>query len=381
MAFGLTDQGFIAPRAADLLKEIRDAYEQKTGLTIDWSSDVFLGVITAVISDRAGDLSEMLQAVADSRNPDNATGKALDTISAIVGVTRQQATYSMVDLGLVGDSGTVVPAGSEVEGDDGTLWYTNNDVSLATGTLAFVTASPAEKGHIDAPLGTITKINNPVSGWDSVTNTGAANPGRERETDSALRLRRQESLQIPGAGSVNAMRANILQVDGVQAAVVIDNPSDSATVIEGVALDPHSFAVVVYPSLTILQQSELARKIYELAPAGIKSMGPESAQVVGLDGHAKTVRWSIATEVECDVEIKIWGVDAASVEDEIKDKVEEYFDELSVGEPARILALLGVVSDVTGVTSADVTINGSAQDIEPSLSEILVLDNNDVVDG
>lgn len=369
--FGLSDYGFLAPRAIDLLDQIRADYEAETGLTIDWAPDAFLGVITAIVADRAGDLSEMLQALADSRDPDSATGHQLDTIAAIVGVTRLPAAYSAVDLTLYGDPGTFIPQGSEVEHPNGTLWRTAEDVTIGGGGTATVEARPLETGAITAPASSTWEITTPVDGWESVETFSDATPGRDRESDSELRLRRRQSLQIAGSASVEAIRAHILNVEGIQAAVVVDNDRKTTEIVAGLTLPASSFAVVVYPpALTGAQERALAEEIYGRAPIGIESIGNEEIVIAGEDGFDKTVRFSYAEEIPVDVDVTYTG--DVGLEAEIVAEVEAYFSGLGVGEPARILAILGRLSAVPGVESATVLFDASSADIIPEITQIAV---------
>lgn len=79
-------------------------------------------------------------------------------------------------------------------------------------------------GPIPAPVGTLTEILTPVSGWSSINNTKAGATGRLTETDSELRIRRQNSLRLLGAATVEAIRARILQeVTGVTSCFVFEN--------------------------------------------------------------------------------------------------------------------------------------------------------------
>lgn len=369
--FGLTDAGFLAPRAADILERMRSEYEDQTGLAINWASNIFLRTITAVAADRIGSLSEMLQALADSRDPDNATGYMLDIICALVNVYRRQATFSRVDLTLGGDSGTVVPQGSEVRDSLDQIWITTEAVVIDGTTV--VEARAEVKGAVSATAGTITEITTPVSGWSTATNVSSATEGDERETDPELRARRLDSLQITGASAINAIRSAVAELDGVQAAVVIDNDEDTSETVAGITLDPHSYAVIVYPALTTTQQEALIREIYSRAPAGIKSIGTNSGTVTGNDGHEKIIRWRYAVEVPTDVTITVSGVDAGDVEDEIEAAVTAYFDGLSVGEGAYVLEIQGILAGIDGVKSGTVAFSAGAPDVEPTITEIVTL--------
>lgn len=364
--FGLTDDGFVAPRSTDLLDQIRTEYENRTGLSIDWADDLFLGIMTQVIAEVAGRQSEMLQAIADSRDPDNATGHQLDTLASIVGVERLEAEFSAVDLDLGGDAGTIVEEGSEVEHPKGTLWYTQDTVEIP----ATVEARPEETGPITAEESTDWEINTPVEGWDSVESQEDATLGRNRETDAQLRLRRQQSLQVVGAAARNAIRSNILEVEGVDAAVVVENDTSVEQTIDGLTLDPKSFSVVVYPALTIDQSEELAAEIYRRAPVGIKSIGDESATVTGEDGFDKTIRWNIANEVTVNVDVEYTG--ESGLESDIESVVTGYFEGLDVGDAARRLPILGAISDIENVDTASVELDGAAQDVEIEITEIAI---------
>lgn len=372
----LTDQGYTAPRAAELLEQIRAEYETRTGLVIDWDADVFLGVITAVLSERVGSLSELTQALADSRDPDNATGYQLDTIAAVVGVTRIPAAVSRVDLTLTGTPGTVIPEGSEVGAVDGELWITTDSATIEAGGTVQVEARATRTGPIVAAAGEVNEIVTPVDGWDEVTNADAATPGRDRETDAELRLRRQQSLQITGSAAVNAIRSAVLQVEGVSAAVVVDNVLKVTADVGGIDLPASSLAVVVYPAaLTVAQAGEVGRVIYERAPAGIETTGAEVVEITGADGYTKEIRFRYAVEIPVAVGVTVTGASPGAVEDEITSAITDYFAARSVGEPVRVLQILGLLSEIEDVDSATVTLNGSASDIVPDLTEIAVLDS------
>lgn len=79
-------------------------------------------------------------------------------------------------------------------------------------------------GVVPCPIGSLTVILTPVAGWESVTNLKAGVTGRNTETDAQLRLRRQNSIRILGAGTVEAIRSRLLQqVPGVTQALVFEN--------------------------------------------------------------------------------------------------------------------------------------------------------------
>ena len=79
-------------------------------------------------------------------------------------------------------------------------------------------------GPIAAPINTLTEILTPISGWISINNLKAGVTGRFIETDAELRIRRNNSLRLLGAGTVESIRARLLQqVPGVISALVFEN--------------------------------------------------------------------------------------------------------------------------------------------------------------
>jgi uncharacterized phage protein gp47/JayE len=79
---------------------------------------------------------------------------------------------------------------------------------------------------IACPANSLTQILSPVGGWNSINNPVAGITGQYIETDAALRIRRQNSIQLSGNATVEAIRAHLLQdVPSVISALVFENVS------------------------------------------------------------------------------------------------------------------------------------------------------------
>ncbi len=294
--FGLTDEGYTAPRTADFLalmqQEILDELDAR-GLStdIDFERDVMWGIMTTVTANRLGKLGEGNQAVYNAFDPNNAGGVQLDSLGSVVGVNRLEATESRVTLrcGTTGADPVELTQGSITEGggDDGKArWILLADGTIPAASTVDLLFEAQEAGETDAAIGEIDTIVTPIDGWETVTNLAAATPGRDRETDQEYRIRRQESLQITGGRSLNALRAQLLTLDGVLGAGVIDNDLATSETVEGVTLAPHSVAVFIHPStITTAEKQAIAQQIYDQIAAGIDTNGTAVvATVTGLDG-------------------------------------------------------------------------------------------------
>lgn len=384
---GLTDDGYLAPRGADFLALIRSTFEARLvelGFTesVDWSADTFLGLVTTAMADQLGSLSEMNQAVYDAWDVNNATGIQLDNLALIVGVTRTPATYSQVEVTITGDSGTVIPQGAIIEhATTASRWATTEDVTLSAGTGTVIVRAQ-DAGAVAADADTLTVIVSRQSGWSAVTNADPATPGEPRETDAALRLRRQQAIQTAGSASLNAIRAAILGLgDFISACVVVENTSTATATVSGISLAAHSVGIVVHPdTLTTAQKTDLAQAIYDHVAAGIATNGAQSATVTGLDGFAKTLRWEWAGETTLNVATTVIlasGYELADVDVPIQEAIAEYVLTLDVGQAAYSGAFVLIAMGIEGVKQATVTLNAGAS-VVPDGADLLVLGTNTV---
>ena len=384
-SYWLSDEGFIAPRAADFLTLIRDAYEEKTQLTIDWSADTFLGTITTVMADQLGGLGELSQSVYDAMDPNNATGLQLDNLALIVGVARNPASYSVCTVTCSGTVGAAITKGALVEGggtDGHARWAATVDAVIGGGGTVDVLFQAQDAGAVQATTGTLITRVTILDGWDGATNAAPATPGEDRESDSALRKRRQISLQTAGSRSLNALRANVLALDGMQACVVVENQTLDTLVVDGISLAPISIGVVVYPNvLTVDQQKALATVLYEIVPFATATSGSEVATVTGADGVQHPMRWTYATTQAVAVAIVVVlksGYELDDVQQPLVDAFAEYFLALGVGDAARILSGYALIATVEGVEAAALTYDGGATDIEPDATVLLLLSGTTV---
>jgi len=200
----------------------------------------------AIWSEQLALLDEQVQYAYMSRDPATAVGQALNDIADYAGIERQDATFSTGVVQLTGVNGTLVPAGSRIRNNDtGTLWALNAAVSISGTTSADVTATTA--GALPASIGTLTEIADPVAGWQSVNNSQPALQGRDQESDNAFRLRRNQSVSLPGANQVDNIFSAVANVDGVVQTRVYENSTSSSAVSSGnpYGLDQHSIAIFV----------------------------------------------------------------------------------------------------------------------------------------
>lgn len=350
MTAGLTSTGFEAKTLEAILADIETAQRATIDPTLDTSAESVVGALNASAATKLRELWELLAVLYASRSPRNASLEALDALCAITGTARKSATKGTVTLSLTILHGATVPAGSvvHVAGDVANRWVTLDAVTNTLGSVgsyaALTVAAEAETaGHRPAYAHTITEIATPVSGWAFADNVFDADPGRDVETDAALRLRREREVQGAGAGTVGAITAALSAVTSVRQVVVFENPTDT---LDADGLPPHSIeALVLGGSDTLIRSALWATK-----PAGIRTHGSTTGTTLDADGVARSVAFTRPTEVSVYLTFVVAvRRDTYAGGAAVKSAALAVGETLLAGDPVRLSTLIRAVMGVAGV--------------------------------
>ena len=229
----ITDQGITGRSLNEYLGDIKTrtlAIDPEWNLDPDSPDGQRIGIDAELLAN----LDEAVVGSYRSKDPDSATGEALRDIGKISGVPIRDATYSIAPVTLSGQSGSAIPAGSQIRSRiDNTLWLTTSVIVIGVGQTGTGFAICTTPGRILAGPGELTKIGTPFGGWSAVTN-GEAAAGEDAERDEDFRKRRNDSVARPGSNMRDNMLANIASVTGVTDVKVLENSSDSPFDIDGV---------------------------------------------------------------------------------------------------------------------------------------------------
>ncbi len=286
---GLTSTGFETKTITEIIDEINASLRNLLGQNLSLDAATVLGIQVGVISDRIVELWELADDVYGSQYPDSAVDAALDGVCAITGTIREVAKKSSVTATLNIDAAVTVLAGSVVSVDGNPLarFVTLAD-ALGPGPGAqdvAVEMEAEETGPSAAPTGTLTVIETPVAGWNSSTNAADAVLGSDIETNTALRLRRESELQAGGAGTVDAQRGGLLQVDDVTEVKVFENVT---LITDGDGVPGKATEAVVLGGA----DQDIIDKIWEKKGGGIETHGSESGTAIDSQGDSHTIEFS-----------------------------------------------------------------------------------------
>lgn len=374
MATFVTSTGFNKKILTDIKSELEKEFKEEFGEDIDIDSNEVFGQIIGILAKREADLWDLAEEIYHSIDPNQASGKSLDSTVSLNAITRLPSTPTFSKETLIeGDEGTTVISGKLARQKNTTFDYSlDTDVTISKETaskgaisVSTVTAfntytvtinltdydyvagggddelailnglktlieagswtgtptvdteevililedltvnfsfditgdleiseiwvkgdfTSIESGPNTLPANSLTEIQTPVSGWNNVNNPSAGITGRNSESDSELRIRRERSV-IRGSATDVAIRASLLnETENVISAKVTSNRT-LATDIEG--RPPKSFECVVQGGL----DADIANTIWVNMPSGIESYGNTTVVIADSQGVEQTINFS-----------------------------------------------------------------------------------------
>lgn len=176
---GLTDQGFVIKRLADILADDRALAVQlfidlvQPGDVVDTSDSSALGRLISLAAPSEADLWEAAQEVYAAFDPNAATGIALDNLVALAGITRKEQTFTTSSILVAGDTNTLIPVGQTVSSSTtGEQFTTVGAISLAASNASGITVSVITLQNSTAY--TITYADTTTSNTITYTSDGSA---------------------------------------------------------------------------------------------------------------------------------------------------------------------------------------------------------------
>lgn len=378
MSNGVTTSGFSRKRLDEILADKNAAVKGVLGDNLNLSPESPDGQINGVYSESDANLWELAEACYNAFAPSKAVGNTLSDLVQINGITREPAVASTVTLDITGTNGTLIPQGSLVSAvDNSSTFSTDADVTIIAG-VASVSATSIVTGPISAPIGTLTNIDNPITGWSTVTNSNPAVEGQNEETDAELRARRELSVTRAAKAIVNAILAEILSVDGVEKAFVYDN--DTSVTDPNTGTPANQFQCVVLGGSDI----DVATAIFNEKPVGISSFGTTTTVVLDSQGFSHNINYTrpAAIPIYVIVNLTTNGNFPSGGIDDIKQNIVDYANGIlvqgrgfSVGETVINSELYTPINLVPGHT-VDSLLIGLAPN--PTLSDDIAIAFNEV---
>lgn len=220
---GVTDQGFVTKRLADILADDRAFAVQlfqdlvQPGDTVDTSDSSALGRLISLAAPSEADLWEAAQEVYAAFDPNSATGIALDNLVAYAGITRKEQTFTTASILVAGDTNTLIPVGQTVSSSTtGEQFTTVGAISLSPSNASGITVS-------------VVTLQNSTAYTISYSNTTSTNTITYTSDGSATVAEILAGLQLVIAGAHPSLTATVVGT-GASASLVINGNDIFSTV-------------------------------------------------------------------------------------------------------------------------------------------------------
>lgn len=368
--------GFHYPDYPTILSAYQDAYRVIYGADVYLEADSQDGEWLAIQAQSAYDACVVFSGVYNSFSPSFAIGDGLSRNAAINGISRRVATYSTVDLDIVGTAGTVLNS-AKAQDNNGIKWSIPDGSTIGVGGTLTVTATCDTIGAISAGIGSVVTIATPTRGWLTVTNATAATEGVAVESDAELRVRQAQSTMLPAQSVLDSIVSAIAAVDGVTDFRVYENDTN-ATVD---TIPAHTGACAVVDGGTV---QDIVDAIGNTKPPGSGTFGTTSGTFTDQNGNAKTINFFRPTAAAISVDIDITALTGytSSYEDDIKAAVAAAINALLIGEDVLITRLYAPAT-LSG-TAAGLTFNLTALELKKNAgafaSADVTIDFNEVAE-
>ena len=308
----LTAAGFDRSRLDERLASLQVAMRAIFGNEIDLDPDTIDGQTLGIFAESVSNLDQLAEDVYHGFNPNSATGAALSRLVQLNGIRRIGGTYSTIDVLCVGQQGTVIPAGSTVSSAaTKTLFKIMAAATIdATGQVT-VSCKAVDMGAKLGPVNTVTKINSPIYGWQTVNNPVAAVVGRNEETDEQLRLRRARSTSTPAQSIIDALYGAVANIPEVLQCEVYENPTGTVHAITG--LPAHSVNIIADGGLS----ADIANQIFTRITLGVVQVGAVVTTVNDTMGNPHSIKFDRPVDVPIYVILNVtqlagWPTDGAT---------------------------------------------------------------------
>lgn len=292
---------------SDIQATIQNIYAPD-GEAINFNSASPDGQFTNVLAEIGTVLREILTEVYNSTSPSGCRGAVQDIRYQINYLWRKGGSFTIQNIDITTDR-TVTLQGLDANYNDinassytvsdnaGNLWFLIDTTTLTAGTTSLPFRAK-EKGEVIPVVNTITNQNTIIPGVTSVNNSvGYTSLGVEQETDEDFEIRRDKSTALASSNNIDAIYAELLQLDGVTDVNIWGNNTNST---DATSTPAHTIWVIVNGG----SNTEIADVIYSNI-GGSDTRGNVSVNVDTLSHQTLTINFDRPTVIPIFVKFNI----------------------------------------------------------------------------
>lgn len=316
----------------------------------------------------AMDIENQIAYLIKQMNPLTAEGEWQDKLYYLIGLVRNQATYTIVSRTCEGTPNTVIPAGSlMIENASTKDQFKNNDpINIEEDGKGLGSFTAEESGAIDLPEDATINIVTPLANLSGVyyEEGNVINIGKDYETDQEFRERWLLTSSTAGANTEDGLRKALLKLVNTKSDLKIFENRTNQTV-DG--LEPHTQRIVINSAY---DDETIAQTIFDkLVDGNMASLqGSISITVSDSEGQTETIKFDRATVQDIYLKVRVSirsGVSLATAQTNIKENIMKYISNHSFDMGSKIFANMFAssvyeVDGVTGISELKISGNGSS---------------------
>lgn len=301
--------GISAPDFPTILANLKADYLGIFGADAQIDEDDQDGQFIGIIAQALADCNAAAIACYNARGPATAVGAGLASVIKINGLAVKGASFSTVDLTLVGVANTPITNGQVSDGTN--TWALPASVTIPLSGTIDVTATCTVVGAITAAIGAVSKIKTATFGWQTATNAAVPSPGQPVESDAAIRIRQSVSTSLPSQLIFDGIVATILGVNGVTRVAAYENNTGSTN---GLGIAANTVAFIIEGGVI----ADIFTAINSKMTPGIPMAGAESQIMVSPAGSTRLIKWDRPTNATIAASITVkaltgWAVTTEAV--------------------------------------------------------------------
>lgn len=210
-----------------------------------------------------------------------------------------------------------------------------------TGYYTDITVQSIDLGDFNVDAKAINTLVDSITGVFKVYNPEETVNGRDLESDANLRARFNNSVFRTATCSLQAIKNEVLNLDGVENCIVVENATNS--IVD--SIQPHSFEVIFEGSESETLYQNIAEKIFAYKPAGITSSG-NITKTVNFSDTLYSVKLTRAIGITVSVSMTIDEttvdiIHGTDYETQIKTVIVDYINNLGIGQKLVSSIILG----------------------------------------
>ena len=225
-----TPSGIVIERFDEIRTRLEDRYRDAFGSDIRTDAASKYGLQINIMAEILEIANEQVLEVSSVFDPDQASDAILSRLVKLNGIEREDDEFSTTVVRFTGDNGVAILQGTQVRVPNSDVNWATTAASVIAGGIADVTVRADVAGPISVSANTITEIVNAILGVDSVTNPSDSTLvlGQDRESDTNVRIRRDQVAKSGGSGSVDRIASRLFELPDVTDVKVVENVSGAA---------------------------------------------------------------------------------------------------------------------------------------------------------